>query len=82
LKDGLYVNLQTNLDSESLGDEMGFYTDKKFKFGNLGDEMLRACRLVVDTGLHSQDWDKNTAVAYMVNNTPLSLLDINSEVDR
>jgi uncharacterized protein (DUF885 family) len=61
---------------------MGFYTDDIMKFGNLGDEMLRACRLVIDTGIHSLGWDRQQSIDYLKENTPLSDLDIKSEVDR
>jgi uncharacterized protein (DUF885 family) len=61
---------------------MGFYQDPIYKFGNLGDEMLRACRLVIDTGIHSQGWTRQQSIDYMKLNTPLSQLDIESEIDR
>jgi uncharacterized protein (DUF885 family) len=70
------------LYSESLGDLMGFYTNPYFKFGALGDEILRACRLVVDTGMHWKGWTRDQAINFMKVNTPLSDLDITSEVDR
>ena len=70
------------LYSESLGDSMGFYKDPYFKFGSLGDEMLRACRLVVDTGMHWKSWTRQSAIDFMKTNTPLSDLDIVSEIDR
>lgn len=70
------------LYSESLGDSMGFYTNPYFKFGSLGDEILRACRLVVDTGMHWKGWTRDQAIQYMKDNTPLSELDIVSEIDR
>jgi prolyl oligopeptidase len=70
------------LYSESLGPAMGFYTDPYYKFGSLGDEMLRACRLVVDTGMHWKKWTRQQAIDFMKENTPLSDLDIVSEIDR
>lgn len=70
------------LYSESLGDVMGFYKNPYFKFGSLGDEMLRACRLVVDTGMHWKGWTRDQAIQYMKDNTPISDLDIVSEIDR
>eukprot|EP01080_Neovahlkampfia_damariscottae_P001305 gene1305-11389_t len=70
------------LYAESLGETMGFYSDPYFKFGSLGDEMLRACRLVVDTGMHWKSWTRQQAIDYMKTNTPLSELDIVSEIDR
>ena len=70
------------LYAESLGDEMGFYKDPNQKFGNLSFEMLRACRLVVDTGLHAFDWTRDQAIEYMVNHTGLTRADVTAEVDR
>ena len=70
------------LYAESLGDEMGFYKDPYQKFGNLSFEMLRASRLVVDTGLHAFGWTREQAIDYMVNNTGLTREDITAEVDR
>ncbi len=70
------------LYAESLGDEMGFYKDPYQKYGNLSYEMLRASRLVVDTGLHAFGWTREQAIDYMVNNTGLTRDDITAEVDR
>jgi len=70
------------LYAESLGDEMGFYKDPYQKFGNLSFEMLRACRLVVDTGLHAFGWTRQRAIDYMVNNSGLTREDVTAEVDR
>lgn len=61
---------------------MGFYQDPYQKFGNLADEMLRASRLVVDTGLHAFGWTREQAIDYMVNNTGLTRESITAEVDR
>jgi uncharacterized protein (DUF885 family) len=70
------------LYAESLGEEMGFYKNPYQKFGNLSFEMLRACRLVVDTGLHAFGWSRDQAIDYMVVNTGLTRADITAEVDR
>jgi uncharacterized protein (DUF885 family) len=70
------------LYAESLGDEMGFYKDPYQKFGNLSFEMLRACRLVVDTGLHAFGWTREQSIDYMVANTGHTREDITAEVDR
>jgi uncharacterized protein (DUF885 family) len=70
------------LYAESLGDEMGFFKDPHQKFGNLSFEMLRACRLVVDTGLHAFGWSREQAIDYMVENSGLTRADVTAEVDR
>ena len=70
------------LYAESLGYEMGFFKDPYQNFGHLGDEMLRAVRLVVDTGLHSMDWKREQAINYFEENTGNSPHDIEVEVDR
>jgi uncharacterized protein (DUF885 family) len=70
------------LYAESLGDEMGFYKDLYQKFGNLSDEMLRACRLVVDTGIHAFGWTREQAIDFMVANTGNTLAVATNEVDR
>jgi len=70
------------LYAESLGYEMGFFTDPYQNFGHLGDEMLRAVRLVVDTGLHSMDWTREQAIKYFEENTGNPPHDIEVEVDR
>ena len=61
---------------------MGFYADPYQKFGNLSFEMLRACRLVVDTGLHAFGWTRERAIDYMVSNTGMTRGDLTAEVDR
>ena len=70
------------LYAESLGHEMGFYTDPYNHFGALMGEMLRACRLVVDTGLHSKDWTREQAIRYMVENGAGNRDMMAAEVDR
>lgn len=70
------------LYAESLGYEMGFFKDPYQNFGHLGDEMLRAVRLVVDTGLHSMDWTREQALKYLDENTGNPPHDNEVEVDR
>ena len=68
--------------AEYLGKEMGIYKNPYEQFGRLTYEMWRACRLVVDVGLHYKGWSRDEAVAFMTNNTALSLLEVNNEIDR
>ncbi|MBY0422958.1 MAG: DUF885 domain-containing protein, partial [Parvularculaceae bacterium] len=70
------------LYAESLGREVGFYDDPYSDFGRLSYEMWRACRLVVDTGLHAKGWTKEEAVRFMTDNTALSAGNIDAEVNR
>ncbi len=70
------------LYSERLGKEMGFYTDPYSDFGRLTYEAWRACRLIVDTGMHAFGWSRQQAVDFMLANTALSVTDINNEIDR
>jgi len=70
------------LYAEHLGKEMGIYETPYEQFGRLTYEMWRACRLVVDTGVHAKGWTREQAVDYMASNTALSLHEIRTEVDR
>ena len=70
------------LYTEYLAEEIGIYTTPYEHFGKLTYEMWRACRLVVDTGIHAFGWTREQAVEFMANNTALSLHEINTEVDR
>jgi len=67
---------------ERLGLEAGFYTDPYSDFGRLTYEMWRACRLVVDTGLHAKGWTRQQAIDFMAERTALSRHEITTEVDR
>jgi uncharacterized protein (DUF885 family) len=58
------------LYSEELGKDMGFYADPYSDFGRLAMELWRACRLVVDTGLHEMQWSREKAIQYLIDNTP------------
>ncbi|MGA0605354.1 DUF885 domain-containing protein [Phenylobacterium sp. VNQ135] len=70
------------LYSERLGIDMGLYDTPEKDFGRLSYEMWRACRLVVDTGLHSKGWTKDQAIQFMLDNTALSRGNIEAEVNR
>ena len=70
------------LYTEYLAEEMGIYTTPYEQFGKLTYEMWRACRLVVDTGIHALNWSKEMVLNYMSSNTALSLHEINTETDR
>jgi len=70
------------LYSERLGLEAGFYQDPYSNFGRLTYEMWRACRLVVDTGMHWKGWSRDQALRYMAENTALSLHEVTTEIDR
>jgi uncharacterized protein (DUF885 family) len=70
------------LYSEWLGLEMGFYTDSYSNFGRLTYEMWRACRLVVDTGIHAQGWTRQQAIDYLATRTALPLHEVETETDR
>ena len=70
------------LYSEELGKDMGFYTDPYSDFGRLGMELWRACRLVVDTGIHHKRWSREQAIQYLTDNTPNPDGDIRKAIER
>jgi uncharacterized protein (DUF885 family) len=70
------------LYSEWLGLEMGIYDDPYSNFGRLTYEMWRACRLVVDTGVHAMGWTRRQAIDYLATRTALPLHEVETEVDR
>ncbi|MEM7586431.1 MAG: DUF885 domain-containing protein, partial [Acidobacteriota bacterium] len=70
------------LYAEWLGLEAGIYEDPYHNFGRLTYEMWRACRLVVDTGLHAKGWTREQTLDYMASNTALSLHEVRTETDR
>lgn len=70
------------LYSELLGKEAGFYTDPYSEFGRLTYEMWRACRLVVDTGVHAKGWQRQQVIDYLLENTALPLHECTTETDR
>lgn len=81
----LYINAfgeGWGLYAEYLGNEMGFYSNPYSRFGRLTYEMWRACRLVIDTGIHGKDWSREQAVDYLASHTALSLHEVNTEINR
>ncbi len=70
------------LYTEELGKDMGFYTDPYSDFGRLGMELWRACRLVVDTGIHDKRWSREKAIKYLTDNTPNPDSDIRKAIER
>lgn len=70
------------LYTEFLGNELGIYTTPYKEFGKYTYEMWRACRLVVDTGIHAKGWTRDEVVAYMLENTALSEHEVSTETDR
>lgn len=82
---GLYLSAfgeGWGLYSEYLAEEMGIYTTPYEKFGQLTYEMWRACRLVVDTGVHAKGWTRQQVIDYMSQNTALSIHEVTTETDR
>jgi uncharacterized protein (DUF885 family) len=70
------------LYTERLADEMGLYSSELDRIGMLQGDSMRACRLVVDTGMHSLGWTRQQAIDYMAENSPMTLQSITEEVDR
>ena len=70
------------LYAETLGYDMGLFKDPYQRFGTLSDEMLRAMRLVVDTGLHSKGWTREQSIKYMLANSDMGKTDATAEVER
>jgi len=70
------------LYAETLGPELGLFKDPYQRFGHLDDEMLRAMRLVVDTGIHAKGWTREQAIDYMLANSGMGRTDATAEVER
>ena len=69
------------LYTERLCDEMGLYADDWERVGMLFADSLRACRLVVDTGMHALGWTRQQAIDYMVDHSPMAVYEIEQEID-
>ena len=70
------------LYAEQLPKDIGFYQDPYSDFGRLTMALWRACRLVVDTGLHAKQWSKTRAIQYLADNTPNPANDIERAIER
>lgn len=70
------------LYSEELAKDMGFYEDPYSDFGRLAMELWRACRLVVDTGIHAKKWSREEAIDYLLDNTPNPKPDVVKAIER
>ena len=70
------------LYAESIGKELGLFTDPYQYYGKLNAELFRAMRLVVDTGIHYKGWSRDQAIKYMLNNSTMAESDVSSEVER
>ena len=70
------------LYSEKLGYDIGVYSDPLDRFGHLSEEIFRACRLVVDTGLHALGWTEEEALQFMLSHTAASEESLRSEIAR
>lgn len=70
------------LYTERLADEMGLYSSELARVGMLAADSMRACRLVVDTGMHALGWSRQAAIDFMFSNSPLSLGLVEGEIDR
>jgi len=70
------------LYSETLGFDLGLYSDPLDRYGHLSAEIFRACRLVVDTGMHALGWSREKAADYMATHSAASLENVKGEVDR
>jgi len=70
------------LYAETLGYDFGFYKDPYQRMGHLDDEMLRAMRLVVDTGIHAKGWTRDQSIQYMLDNSSMGRTDATAEVER